>query len=378
MNLKKIKLYFMLGFVFINILPQYVITIDNNLKELKIDFENKLIKIPAWMKKQISNDFLGVAVETFNITPKVLNHYNNMPAIRITINEGELSVHRSNWFQHNKWQSWAEVRALCMIKGFNMLNSITVLPDADFLVYLWDCFGPYNPGSPSFFPILGPAKDRKLNNNVILIPDFHFVEIYPKLISEVEEANELYPWSEKFNKAIWRGASNGVKYDLSESRHVRLKLVETASLMPELIDAKFNHVGQGGNIRPYLMKFTGNRVSIRNHIKFKYQLAIDGNGPSYPGTYWRQFANCAVIKNISDGIQWYYEALQPYEHYIPVKSDFTDLKDKIIWCQDHDEELQKIAANTNNFAKNNLQLVDNLLYVYLVIKEISYRQIKDS
>ena len=44
-------------------------------------------------------------------------------------------------------------------------------------------------------------------------------------------------------------------------------------------------------------------------------------------------------------IFWYKKLLQPYIHYIPIKSDLSDLLEKIKWCIDNDEKCKEIANN---------------------------------
>jgi hypothetical protein len=62
--------------------------------------------------------------------------------------------------------------------------------------------------------------------------------------------------------------------------------------------------------------------------------------------------------------------LKPYVHYVPIKSDFSDLKSKILWCQKNDNFCQKIAENARNLALSLLtyeslktHITDSLKYV---------------
>ena len=36
-------------------------------------------------------------------------------------------------------------------------------------------------------------------------------------------------------------------------------------------------------------------------------------------------------------------AMRPWEHYVPVRMDFSDFKEKIQWAKEHDEEMKQIA-----------------------------------
>jgi hypothetical protein len=56
---------------------------------------------------------------------------------------------------------------------------------------------------------------------------------------------------------------------------------------------------------------------------------------------------------------WFSYLLKPYVHYVPIKSDLSDLLKKINWCKKHNEKAKKIAANARELA---LKIVD---YTYV-------------
>jgi len=39
------------------------------------------------------------------------------------------------------------------------------------------------------------------------------------------------------------------------------------------------------------------------------------------------------------------DLLEPYVHYVPLKSDFSDLVEQYEWCKGHDAECEQIAKN---------------------------------
>ena len=68
----------------------------------------------------------------------------------------------------------------------------------------------------------------------------------------------------------------------------------------------------------------------------------------------RMHLGCCVIKvDSQEGYrQWYYDRIRPWEHFVPVKSDMSDLIEKIEWARSHDAEAQAIAANGRAFARS--------------------------
>ena len=41
--------------------------------------------------------------------------------------------------------------------------------------------------------------------------------------------------------------------------------------------------------------------------------------------------------------EWFYHDLKPWEHYVPIKKDFSDLKEKVEWLRQNDEEAKRIV-----------------------------------
>ncbi len=46
---------------------------------------------------------------------------------------------------------------------------------------------------------------------------------------------------------------------------------------------------------------------------------------------------------------WFSHLLKPYIHYVPVKSDLSDLIEKIQWCRDNDEKCKEISQEALKF-----------------------------
>jgi hypothetical protein len=71
----------------------------------------------------------------------------------------------------------------------------------------------------------------------------------------------------------------------------------------------------------------------------KYQIDIDGNSSSWPGLFQRLLSGDTVLKVTSNKgwRQWYYDDLLPWENFVPVASDLSDLVEIVDWLVGHDE-----------------------------------------
>lgn len=174
----------------------------------------------------------------------------------------------------------------------------------------------------------------------------------------------------KIPKAIWRGGSSG---GWGFAFNPRLELVKVASQFPHYIDAKFSSIfpcQSYEELAPYL----GPSISVKEHLKYKYQLLPDGHVSAFSRAYWELFSNCIIFKQDSPWYQWYYRALKPYEHFIPYKDDASDLVEKLRWAENNDAAVKEIVNNAQSFAKNNLKHEDVMLYFYLLLNEYAKLQ----
>ena len=316
------------------------------------------------MREQIQEDISGVVSDDLTDEKLAKTMEKKLLLARYTIRDGKLSLTAP---QHP--------RSNYLKKSLQELMEVTTLPNMDFIIALEDAVD----GAQLPAPVMAFAKDSTLKEKVLLIPDFDALQKNEKTVEKVHKAIEKYPWSKKKEKAYWRGAATGGTFNLDTFlQHPRSKLVAASIAAPQLIDArlakKLVQSDEPKKVLEKFGKFFGPASKIPTHLKYKYQVLVDGNTCAYSGAYWRWFSNCLVIKQDSPHIQWYYRALKPNVHYIPSKADFSDLVEKIQWARDHDSEARAISENAQRFANANLQKSDVYLYLYLAL--LKYAQIQ--
>jgi hypothetical protein len=70
---------------------------------------------------------------------------------------------------------------------------------------------------------------------------------------------------------------------------------------------------------------------------------------------------------------WYFPLLRPYVDHVPVKADFSDLREKIEWCRENDDKCREIAENAKALYSKYISLEGILDYMQVTIFEISKR-----
>jgi hypothetical protein len=157
----------------------------------------------------------------------------------------------------------------------------------------------------------------------------------------------------------------------------RAKLTLFSYERPDLVDAKFTQIAQCDPDVPGILSehhLLGGWVNVEDHLKYRYLVDVDGNSCTYSRCYWILLSNSLLLKQVSDNTQWYYKGLIPYQHYVPLADDLSDIFEKVEWSKEHDQEAQEIARNATEFASENLSLENTYLYFYRALQEYAKLQ----
>ena len=73
---------------------------------------------------------------------------------------------------------------------------------------------------------------------------------------------------------------------------------------------------------------------------------IDGNSNAWSALFCGLLSGSCVLRVESEGgfRQWYYDALKPFVHYVPVRADLSDMDERVAWVLAHDDEARAIGA----------------------------------
>lgn len=232
-----------------------------------------------------------------------------------------------------------------IVRFFNDLAQKHSLPDTDFILLTDDgC------GGPMKYLVFSFSGCDHLN--VCLFPDF-------EMLWEIKDSkkdwrrvckgySELHPWKVKLSKGFFRGGSTG-QIDPTCVPHFnnpRMRAMIFSSQFPQLLDAAFSIVYSEPLLEAYVhLGKTVQETAIQDHFRYKYLLDIDGNANTYSRCRWILLSNSTLLKVASPFHQWYYKAMQPWVHYVPVKEDLSDLEEVLNRLKNDDELARRIAKN---------------------------------
>ena len=213
-------------------------------------------------------------------------------------------------------------------------------------------------------PIMHADKPLRGDDaNIILVPDIYMISTWPKIYKKIKAAQGSYPWDKKSEKVFWRGAATGGNYDLTTyDKLPRLSLVMMSRSYPNKVDAKFtgdvqlsaNASGQALQHVFTTLSLEGPRVKEVEHLAFKYLISMDGNVSAWLRPEWIMASN-SVLMFQHRHEQWYYPAMKPWVHFVPLEDDISDVFEKLEWLRTHDAEARTISENANKFVETVLQ-----------------------
>lgn len=160
-------------------------------------------------------------------------------------------------------------------------------------------------------------------------------------------------WDSKKPICVWRGSATGCGIHIKDN--VRLRAADLSVDHPDLLDVRITNwnsrmkksVGTDISvIDPSKFRFGLEKTKMTNVQKsqYKYILYMEGHVAAF--RLGPELSMGSVILIVESEYRLHYsDKLVPYEHYVPVKKDLSDLVSQIEWCRSNDHKCRKIASN---------------------------------
>lgn len=139
---------------------------------------------------------------------------------------------------------------------------------------------------------------------------------------------------EKEDRAIFRG-----KID---SKPIRLRLMDMYWGNPRF------DLGAIDNVRA---EWTCGKISIYDHLRYKYILALEGNDVA-SNLKWVMSSNSLAVMPRPTYETWFMEGtLVPGYHYVEVRADLADLEEKMNYYTAHPDEAEAIIRHAHEYVE---------------------------
>jgi Glycosyl transferase family 90 len=200
-------------------------------------------------------------------------------------------------------------------------------------------------GAPGEIPVLSPDRRwvgcfgaHRGDPSALLLPDLHYlIERYQALFKETEVAS--VPWENKSVRAILAASDHGENRNLAvppadSQLHPRRLFAQTAARECLPIDV-----------------FLGRPCSREAQIRYRFIADVDGFARTWDAWAWKMMSGSCVLAVESIWESFFSKQFQPWEHYVPVANDCSDLSAKLNWCHTNDQECRAISERARARAK---------------------------
>jgi hypothetical protein len=168
-----------------------------------------------------------------------------------------------------------------------------------------------------------------------------------------------YPWESKIRKLVWRGSLSGKNDDMKSARWRLGKLV-TEQDATGLFDVGLVSIpSRHDHLNLDLTAVGGLAKPMHPMAAFqKYVAVLDIDGNSWSSRFGKLLCyNSVVVKVEPEYVDYFhFKDLQPWKHYVPVKSDLSDLVEQAAFVTDpaNDEAVREIVTNANDWCQRRM------------------------
>jgi hypothetical protein len=172
-------------------------------------------------------------------------------------------------------------------------------------------------------------------------------------------------WDAKKSVAVFRGSSTGCGFTPETNQRLKLATMKSDDLDVGITQytshLKYNSPTDIGKIEKVVP--TVPKLDWKEQSSYKYILHIDGNVVAYR-LLKSMLTNSLILRVKSEFVHWCDSELKPNVHYVEIKEDLSNLRERLDWCKSHDAECEKIARAGYDFA-NRVLTDESIQYAFV-------------
>ncbi|KAJ6553694.1 hypothetical protein DFH09DRAFT_1495217, partial [Mycena vulgaris] len=217
------------------------------------------------------------------------------------------------------------------------------------------CSRARSPGSRRICPVLSMAKTSPCFSDILGVQYYYDRPWWSGHYAHPDNV----PWDQKKSQIYWRGMSNGGLIVGTNYRHfARFKLIDIGRAHPDLMNVA---------ITTFAETLCGEECD-RAAVVAEYAITGDGqpredlygyldvDGTTFSRWFLGLLSSGSLVFKLPSFFflygeqstlfeEYFNDWLRPYEHYVPVLADLSDLVEKIEWANAHPEEARLIQQS---------------------------------
>jgi len=182
-------------------------------------------------------------------------------------------------------------------------------------------------------------------------------------IQVLSQESKQWPWEKKIRKGFFRGSRTSDERD---------SLILLSREHPTLLDAAYTKNQAWKSDADTLHAPPAKEVRLEDHCKYRYLFNFRGVAASFRLKHLF-LCNSLVFHVGNEWMEFFYAAMKPWVHYIPVKSKASkeEIEELLLFAKENDAFAKKIAQQGFDFITNHLRMEDVSCYWKNLLKSYS-------
>ncbi|KAJ8047044.1 Protein O-glucosyltransferase 1 [Holothuria leucospilota] len=178
---------------------------------------------------------------------------------------------------------------------------------------------------------------------------------------KLDKQAKKIPWEEKENVAFFIGSRTSAERD---------PLIRLSQSNPELVNARYTKNQAWKSDADTLYLPPADPITLEEHCKYRYLFNFRGVAASF--RFKHLFLCGSLVFHVGDEwLEFFYPALKPWVHYIPVPSSLENVKELIEFAMENEDVSKAIAQRGRDFIWNHLKLDEVECYWLKLLKSYS-------
>ncbi len=166
----------------------------------------------------------------------------------------------------------------------------------------------------------------------VLLPEAHYLSQHYRDL-RLRTAVARRPWRLRRQRAAYAGRDHAADAPPVPGAALRRTLDEIVRRDGLAVD-----VSLGGN------------VTRREQLRDRYIIDIDGAVRTWDAWAWKMFSGSTVLSPASIWDTWFTQSFEPWQHFVPLSADLSDLGAQLEWCRNNDNECHAMARRARRRA----------------------------
>jgi Glycosyl transferase family 90 len=159
-------------------------------------------------------------------------------------------------------------------------------------------------------------------------------------------------WDNLIPQIIWRGSNFQFLHTFHQKDFQSPYTVPKVPFFPRQLVI---HMSEATNYTWLNAKFRRgltNSMKIAELSKYKYHIDLGGaGGTTWTGTVSKLAMPGVLFHHETPAKDWFYDSLRPWEHYVPIHTDLSDLKQKYEWAENNPDKVKEISIRATKFVQ---------------------------